>query len=184
MYKTSSSPEDGIGSNGIMLVTTQGLVTKDLSSQNLTHLYAIYTMYRGGQRPCSYNFWHIVSLIHVYIPSRCYIPFCRYIPYHCYIPSVVTYRLVVTYRFVVTYHLLLHTVSLLHTALLLHTISLFFNTVNPVRIRVRIDPSYPLVCRKRRLIGAVLRNRGPVSQQVSHDKDPYLLKGPERRAQA
>jgi hypothetical protein len=29
----------------------------------------------------------------------------------------------------------------------------------PVRIRVRIDPSHPLVCRKRRLNGAVLRTR-------------------------
>jgi hypothetical protein len=29
----------------------------------------------------------------------------------------------------------------------------------PVRIRVRIDPPYPLVCRKRRLNGAVLRMR-------------------------
>jgi hypothetical protein len=26
------------------------------------------------------------------------------------------------------------------------------------------------------------KNRGPVSQQVWHDKDPSLLKGPERRA--
>jgi hypothetical protein len=30
---------------------------------------------------------------------------------------------------------------------------------NPVRIRVRIDPPHPLVCRKRRLNGAVLRMR-------------------------
>jgi hypothetical protein len=30
---------------------------------------------------------------------------------------------------------------------------------SPVRIRVRIDPSHPLVCRKRRLNGAVLRMR-------------------------
>jgi hypothetical protein len=29
----------------------------------------------------------------------------------------------------------------------------------PVRIRVRIDPPHPLVCRNRRLIGAVLRMR-------------------------
>ena len=29
----------------------------------------------------------------------------------------------------------------------------------PVRIRVRIDPPHPLVCRKRRLNGAVLRMR-------------------------
>jgi hypothetical protein len=28
------------------------------------------------------------------------------------------------------------------------------------------------------------QNRGPVSQQVWHDKDPSLLKGPERRAYA
>jgi hypothetical protein len=56
--------------------------------------------------------------------------------------------------------------------------------LRPVRIRVRIDPPHPLVCRKRRLNGAVLRmrpvNRGPVSQQVWHDKDPSLLKGPEQ----
>ena len=30
---------------------------------------------------------------------------------------------------------------------------------NPVRIRVRIDSAHPLVCRKRRLNGAVLRMR-------------------------
>jgi hypothetical protein len=29
----------------------------------------------------------------------------------------------------------------------------------PVRIRARIDPPHPLVCRKRRLNGAVLRMR-------------------------
>jgi hypothetical protein len=52
----------------------------------------------------------------------------------------------------------------------------------PTRIRVRIDPPHPLVCRKRRLNGAVRKNRGPMSQQVWHDKDPSLLKGPERRA--
>jgi hypothetical protein len=31
--------------------------------------------------------------------------------------------------------------------------------LNPVRIRVRIDPPHPLMCRKRRLNGAVLRMR-------------------------
>jgi hypothetical protein len=31
--------------------------------------------------------------------------------------------------------------------------------VRPVRIRVRIDPLHPLVCRKRRLNGVVLRMR-------------------------
>jgi hypothetical protein len=36
----------------------------------------------------------------------------------------------------------------------------FRQNVNlPVRIRVRIDPPHPLVCRKRRLNGAVLRMR-------------------------
>jgi hypothetical protein len=39
-----------------------------------------------------------------------------------------------------------------------------------LRIRVRIDPPHPNVCRKRQRNGAVLRmrpeNRGPVSQQV------------------
>jgi hypothetical protein len=56
----------------------------------------------------------------------------------------------------------------------------------PVKMWVTIDPPYHLVCRKRRLNGAVLRmrpeNRGTVSQQVWHCKDPALLKGPERRA--
>jgi hypothetical protein len=54
-----------------------------------------------------------------------------------------------------------------------------------VHFRVcRIDPPQPHVCRKRRLIGAVLPTRleKPVSQKVWHDKDPSLLKGPERRA--
>jgi hypothetical protein len=44
----------------------------------------------------------------------------------------------------------------------------------PVRIRVRIGPPYPLVCRKGRLIGAVLRMRpekGPVLHQGVDDKD-------------
>jgi hypothetical protein len=57
--------------------------------------------------------------------------------------------------------------------------------LTPVRIRVRIDPD-PLVCRKRQLNGAILRmrlkNQGPLLQQVWYDKDPSLLKGPERRA--
>jgi hypothetical protein len=43
---------------------------------------------------------------------------------------------------------------------------------------VRIDPPHSLACFKRRLNRAVLRvrpkNRGPVSQQVWHDKDPSL----------
>jgi hypothetical protein len=64
------------------------------------------------------------------------------------------------------------------------TLTLRLLNIGPVRIRVRIDPPHPFVCRKRRLNGAVLRmkNRGPVPQQVWHDKDPSLLKGPERRA--
>jgi hypothetical protein len=57
-----------------------------------------------------------------------------------------------------------------------------------VRIRVRIGPPHPLVCRKKRLNGAVYRmrpeNRRPVPQQVRHDKDPSLLKGHERRVYA
>jgi hypothetical protein len=53
--------------------------------------------------------------------------------------------------------------------------------LTPVRIRVRIDPPHPLVCRKRRLNGAVLRMRP--EKQMWHDKDPSLLKGgPERLA--
>jgi hypothetical protein len=95
--------------------------------------------------------------------------------------------------------------------LLWHGTSVFPVSSVPVRIRVRIDPPHPLVCRKRRLNGAVLRmrpekprkpidwlivrrfgsisatsrrreNRSPVSQQVWLDKDPSLFKGPERRA--
>jgi hypothetical protein len=60
----------------------------------------------------------------------------------------------------------------------------------PVRIRVRIGSLHPLASGKRRLNGAVLRMRPqkvrprPMSQQMWHDKDPYLLKGPERRAYA
>jgi hypothetical protein len=54
--------------------------------------------------------------------------------------------------------------------------------LNSVRIQVRIDSPHPLVCRARRLNGAVLQKRGPVSQQVWHDKDPFLVKGTERRA--
>jgi hypothetical protein len=53
--------------------------------------------------------------------------------------------------------------------------------LRPVRIRVRTDSPHPLVCRKRRLMGWSFgwdrKNRGPVSQQVWHDKDPSLLKG-------
>jgi hypothetical protein len=56
----------------------------------------------------------------------------------------------------------------------------------PARFQVRIGPQHPLVYRKRRLNGAVLRLRPekPRSQQVWHDKDPSLLKVPKRRAQA
>jgi hypothetical protein len=57
---------------------------------------------------------------------------------------------------------------------------------NPVRIRVRIYPPHPNVCPKRLLIGRSFgwdrKNRGLVSQQAWHDKDPSLLKGGERRA--
>jgi hypothetical protein len=54
-------------------------------------------------------------------------------------------------------------------------------------IQIRIDPPYPLVCRKKQLNGGGLsdeteKKRGPVSKQVWHVKDPSLLKGPERRA--
>ena len=89
----------------------------------------------------------------------------------------------------------------LHIYIYISTFS-FFHLFNPVRIRVRIGSPHPLVCRKRRLIGDPWgsgleyikgdcmgrsfgwdrKNRGPVSQQVWHDKDPSLLKGPERRA--
>jgi hypothetical protein len=56
---------------------------------------------------------------------------------------------------------------------------------SPVRIRVRIDPPHPLVCRKRRLNGAVLLMRPEKSRSqvtAGEDKDPSLLKGSERRA--
>jgi hypothetical protein len=55
-------------------------------------------------------------------------------------------------------------------------IYILFIYLGPVRIRVRIDPSHPLVCRKRRMNGVIRKNRGPVSQQVLHNKDPSLLK--------
>jgi hypothetical protein len=55
----------------------------------------------------------------------------------------------------------------------------------PVRIRVRVDLSYPLcVVRGDWMKWSFQwqrRNRGPLSQWVWHDKDPFLLKGPERR---
>jgi hypothetical protein len=44
-----------------------------------------------------------------------------------------------------------------------------------VRIRVRMGPSHPLASRKRRLNGGLRmrpeKKRGPVSQQVLHDRD-------------
>ena len=51
----------------------------------------------------------------------------------------------------------------------------------PVRIRVWIDSPHPRsVCHKMQLNGMVLRkNWGPVSQQVWHNKNPFLLKGSE-----
>jgi hypothetical protein len=52
----------------------------------------------------------------------------------------------------------------------------------PVRIRVRIDPPHPLVCRKRRLNGAVLQMRPEKPRSRVTAGDPSLLKGPERRA--
>jgi hypothetical protein len=39
------------------------------------------------------------------------------------------------------------------------TLTLLLNCCIPVRIRVKIDPSYSVVCRKRRLNGIVLRMR-------------------------
>jgi hypothetical protein len=41
---------------------------------------------------------------------------------------------------------------------------------NPVRIRVRIDPQYPLVCRKRRLNGAVLQIRSEKTEAPYHSR--------------
>jgi hypothetical protein len=43
--------------------------------------------------------------------------------------------------------------------ILLEVLPAMFHTNLPVRIRVRIDTPHPLVCRKRRLDGAVLRMR-------------------------
>jgi hypothetical protein len=55
----------------------------------------------------------------------------------------------------------------------------------PVRIRVRVDPPHPLCVARgdliRRSFGWDRKNRGPVSQQVWHDKDPSMLKGSEHR---
>jgi hypothetical protein len=52
----------------------------------------------------------------------------------------------------------------------------------PVGIRVRVGPQHPLVCRKSRQNGAIIRMRpwSPVSKQVWHDNDPSLFKGPEQ----
>jgi hypothetical protein len=54
-----------------------------------------------------------------------------------------------------------------------------------VRIRVRIGPHHPLPVVRGDWIGRSFgwdrKNRGPVSQQVWHDKDPSLLKGPEHK---
>jgi hypothetical protein len=41
----------------------------------------------------------------------------------------------------------------------METLDSILSSTIPVRIRVRIDPPHPLVCRKRRLNGAVLRMR-------------------------
>jgi hypothetical protein len=64
--------------------------------------------------------------------------------------------------------------------------SLLFTYFLPVRILVRLDPPHSLVCRKRRLHGAVLwmRPEKPrsLSQYVWHNKVPSLFKGPERWA--
>jgi hypothetical protein len=54
----------------------------------------------------------------------------------------------------------------------------------PVRIRVLIDPPDLVLCHNEATEWDVSfdwyqKNWGPVSQQVWHDKDPYLLKGPE-----
>jgi hypothetical protein len=63
-----------------------------------------------------------------------------------------------------------------------------FYMAGPVRIRVRIDPPHPRMCRNRRLNEAVLRLRPGkprlcVTAGVArYLKDPSLLKGPERRA--
>jgi hypothetical protein len=43
--------------------------------------------------------------------------------------------------------------------LLLVLVKMFLLLSLPVRVRVRINPPHPLVCRKRRLNGAVLRMR-------------------------
>jgi hypothetical protein len=45
-----------------------------------------------------------------------------------------------------------------------------------------INIHLPTVERRCRFFGGYRINGGPVSQKVWHDKDPSLLKGPERRA--
>jgi hypothetical protein len=50
--------------------------------------------------------------------------------------------------------------------------SFFSRTSIPLRIRVRIDPPHPLVCRKRRLNGAVLQMR----LEKPRSRELFLLK--------
>ena len=56
-----------------------------------------------------------------------------------------------------------------------------------VRIRVRAVPRFPFVVVEEDLMGRSFgwghKNRGPVSQQVWHDKDLSLIKGQERHAE-
>jgi hypothetical protein len=49
-------------------------------------------------------------------------------------------------------------------------------------IQVRIDPPHPLMCRKRRLNGAVLRMKPEKSRSCVTVGDHSLLNGHERRA--
>jgi hypothetical protein len=51
----------------------------------------------------------------------------------------------------------------------------------PVRIRVRLDPPHPLQWMGQSFVWD-RKNWGPVLQWIWHDKDPSLLKSPERRA--
>jgi hypothetical protein len=62
--------------------------------------------------------------------------------------------------------------KLLHLLIVndLHNKHLYSFMDEPVRIRVRIDPPYPHVCRKRRLIGAVLRIRQEKFEVPCHNR--------------
>jgi hypothetical protein len=60
---------------------------------------------------------------------------------------------------IISYTLTRMQISIVQFAIILYPEFLALLVYTPVRIRVRIDSPHPLVCRKRRLNGAVLRMR-------------------------